>query len=273
IVFPEAEITGDEQSIHEVSRSFTHILLEAQEDIAKVESEQSIWILPVGVSYRLETNLEASVSKTLKNIERHLSISHDPHADTKTRATSAVDAVLQSLSQNYKCMLAKEQPQHQQVLLLAQHVCERICKYVGAEHEQKVSTEQLLYSVRNDVVEQLDANRVRSPYQQKLWCDASKIYEEFLQDLDRVERLMILQRVLKRPTPIQVCRILDFLEAETFGRMTKKGRQRASVFIGKPFQVLPHLELYKSCKNSAIDELSVCIHNQLQSALDNAHRK
>jgi 1-acyl-sn-glycerol-3-phosphate acyltransferase len=40
VVFPEAEITGDEKRVHDLNPSFIHLLLESQEHIAK--SSQSI---------------------------------------------------------------------------------------------------------------------------------------------------------------------------------------------------------------------------------------
>jgi len=272
VLFPEGEVTGDDQSVHEINRSLMHILLNMQNEIAKSDSPRSIWVLPVGVSYRLETNLESSVNKTLKTVERHLSIRKNRDKDPATRAKLAMEALLDGLARHYKWTLAKEQPQHAQVLSLAQHICERISKHTGGEPGEKPSTEQFLCSLRNHVVEELGARKNHSPHHQKFRRAPSNSYREFLHDLDRVERLLIVQRVLQRPTsPIQICRIVDFLESELCGRMTSKGRQCASVFIGKPIEVLPHLQLYKSCKNSAIDELTACIRDQLQSALDNSH--
>jgi hypothetical protein len=183
-----------------------------------------------------------------------------------------MEALLEDLARYYQWILPEAQPQYVQVLSLAQHICERISNYTGGQHSQKTSPEQFLCSLRNCIEEELAARKIRSPHQQKLWRAASKMYRQFLLDLDRVERLMIVQRVLKRPTsPIQICRIVDFLEAETCGRMTSKGRQCASVFLGKPIEVLPHLEKFKTCKNLAIDEFTACIRDRLQSALDNSH--
>ena len=272
-IFPESEITGDEESIHEFSRSFIHLLLESQEAVAKCDAKRSIWVLPVGVSYKLETSLEKSVSKTLSKIERHLCITHKGNSEIKMRVADAMDAVLQCLSESYKYSFPEKQSQHERVRLLARHICERMGEYTHLEHEKPLSEEQLLYLLRNHVLEELAAKKNTSVYAQKLSVDLAKIYGEFLLDLDRVERLLIVHRILKnRSSPIQICRILDFLEAETCGPMSKKGRQCASIFVGKPIEVLPHLASYKACKDAAIDELNDCIHNQLQAALDSSHQ-
>ncbi len=274
IVFPEAEITGDEQSVHELNPSFIHLLLESQEDITKSEPEHSIWVLPVGVSYRLETSLEKSVSGLLRKIERRLDISHTQKIEIKTRILNAVDKILKDLSEEYECLIIEKQPRQEQVRLLARHICERIANFAHIECKHLKTEEHLMYFLRNRLVNALAlGRRATAKHEQELSRDFVRTYGEFLKDLDRVERLLILQRLLERQSsPIQLCRMLDFLEAETFGRMTKKGRQRASIFIGKPIDILPYLQSYKSDKNAAIDNLTNDVRQGLQGALDSSRQ-
>jgi 1-acyl-sn-glycerol-3-phosphate acyltransferase len=274
IVFPESEITGDDEIVHEVNRSFIHMLLEAQEEIAKVEPNQSLLVLPVGVSYGLLADLETSIDRALSAVERKLEIKHARTANAKERTDTAVQAVLLNLSQYYKCVLSEDESHHSQVRLLARHICHRMSRYMNADYDQNQSSRKLLYSLRNGIAKELAASRSPIAHQQNLRHSASKIYRQFLLDLERVERLLIFQKILNLPSsPIQICRIVDFLEAETCGPMTNKGRQRASVFFGKPIEVLPHLVSYKSSKGSTIDGLTICIRSGLQLALDHSHGK
>ena len=276
LVFPEAEITGDEQKVHHFNRSFIHLLLESQDSLAKKQSQESIWVLPVGVSYSLETPLETSVSNTLRRVERRLGIGigidHTVKSDANNRVLHAVDTVMQNLSKRYKSPLLEEQPRHEQVRLMARHICERISVFAQIECEKPLSEEELLYFLRNHVLNVLSSKKGTTASQQKLSRESAKAYHEFVSDLDRVERLLILHRILKRKsTPIRVCRILDFLEAETCGRMGPKGRQCATIFFGKPIEVLPYLQSYTSSKETGIDELSACIRDELQAAFDSSH--
>ncbi len=267
VVFPEAEITGDEQSVHELNPSFIHLLLESQEDIAKSEPEHSIWVLPVGVSYRLESSLEKSVSVLLRKIERRLRLGHTGKIEIRMRVLNAVDKVINNLSDEYKCPLLENQPREEQVRRLA---CERIANFAHIQFEHFKTEEHLMYFLRNHLVNALEVGRRgATTHREDLSRDFVNTYGEFLNDLDRVKRLLILQRILKRKSsPIQICRMLDFLEAETFGRMTKKGRQCASIFIDKPIEVLPYLESYRSRKSTAIDSLMKSVREGLQTALD-----
>lgn len=133
VVFPEAEITGDEQSVHELNPSFIHLLLETQEDITISEPEHSILVLPVGVSYRLETSLEKRGSRLLRRIERRLDIGHTQKIEIKTRILNAVDKVMKNLSEEYKWLIVEKQPREEQVRLLVRHICERIANFARIE--------------------------------------------------------------------------------------------------------------------------------------------
>lgn len=274
VVFPEAEITGDEQLVHELNPSFIHLLLESQEDISKTDPKHSIWVLPVGVSYRLQTSLERSVSRLLHKIERRLCIKRKEKNEIKTRVFAAVDKVIQNLSKHYECPLVEDHPRQEQVRLLARHICDRIASSTEVKCDHLKTEELLMYFLRNHLVKALAAGRRRTtPDDQCLSRATARSYREFLNDLDRVERLLILQRILeRRSSPIQICRILDFLEAETFGRMTKKGSQCASIFIGKPIEVLPYLQSYQSSKDTAIESLMNSVRQGLQSALGSSRQ-
>ncbi len=272
VVFPEGEITGDDQFVHDISPTLIHIFLKAQNELSSDGSNKTIWILPVGVTYGLETDLHSSINRTLSTIERHLGIKNDCGSDIAQRVKFAVGTVLRNLSEHYKFVLPDKQPQHEQVRLLARHICQRISTYRGHVPTQDLSNEQLLHSVRSEISDEIKSAKDSARHRKGLQQSTLKICGEFLGDLDRVERLVIVQRILKQKTsPIQICRVTDFLEAETCGRMTAKGRQRASVFFGEPIDVIPYLQAYQSEKDAAIDQLRDTVRDKLQLALDNAH--
>jgi 1-acyl-sn-glycerol-3-phosphate acyltransferase len=271
IVFPEAEVTGDDQSVHEVSPSLVHLFLKAQNERGHSEP---IWILPVGVSYRLETDLKTSILPTLRQIERRLDIRSSARIDIEQRLERAVDKLLQDLSEQYRFIPAEEQPHHVQFRLLAEHICQRICNYIGLDpgFTEKLSTESLLHRLRNEIINQLANGKQQSAYQRKLSMNNSNLQKIWFADLDRVERLLIFRRVLDQPpSEIQFCRIVDFLENEICGRMTAKGKQTACVVLGKPLELSNYLDSYKSNKTQTIELLTSTIRDELQTALDDSH--
>jgi 1-acyl-sn-glycerol-3-phosphate acyltransferase len=271
IVFPEGHITADEHQVHELNRSLAHILLQTQDAMAKNDSARSIVILPIGVTYALVSDIDSSVGPTLSRIEHKLQIS-DTGKDVATRVRNCTDSVVAKLSQLYNIVLPEGQPQHEQVSLLTRQICQRIAAYRGSHHSDDESTEQLLYHLRNEIAKDQESTEPADHYQKDLMERASSLSAQFLHALDRVERLLIFQRVLSQPTtPIQICRLVDFLEDETCNLMTAKGQQRAALYIGQPLEVLPHLGVYKESKSAARDQLSEEIRHGLQDAVDRSH--
>lgn len=257
IVFPEGEVTGDDYHVHEIAPTLMNILLKAQLQIENDDSPQSIWILPVGVSYKLGDSLEKSIGKTLRKVEDDLHIKCEKGTDEATRVTNSVSALLSKLSTHYQFAPSENQLLHKYAGELAKHICMKVSVYCGTEHPVWMTDEQFLHCLRSDLSKRLDLESQRN---------------NLFRDLDRAERLLIVQRVLNQiPSPIQLCRIVDFLESEMYGRMTAKGRQSASVYFGTPIEILPYLQIYKSDKAAAADRLRDAVRDGLQLALDNSH--
>lgn len=268
IVFPEGEVTGDDWLVHEINPALMHIFLKAQVEVAKDESPQSIWILPVGVSYKLETDLHKSINKTLVKVERRLGIRRATKLDLAVRVDNAIAILLRKLYKQYKFVLREDRPLHEQVKTLAQNICEQVSTYCENEHHLDNSIEHFLHCVRSELSKAANNKKTALNKDGK----AGKRYAELFSDLDRAERLMIVQRVLAQTqSPIQICRTVDFLESELFGRMTAKGRQSASVFFGSPIDLLPYLQTFQSDKNAAATQLCESVSHGLQLALDNSH--
>lgn len=272
VVFPEAEITADEMTVHHLGRSFVHLLLESQEKIADKNPGHALWILPVGVSYKLESTLESSISKTLTDTENFLGISSRSSSDLKDRVIVAIETVLDNLSEKYQFHRLRDKSLDEDVQQLTHHICLQLAQYLGFELAEGSSDEQMLHSMLVRIRRKL-ATKVRlTPYKAKLTEELWRTHDGYVRDLDRVERLLILKRVLKRPSsPIKYCRLMDFLEAEMFGRMTKKGKQVASIYIGDAIDVSPFFLSYKTSKKNAIDSLAASIQNELQDAFDKSH--
>jgi len=266
LIFPEAEITADEHKIHKISTALVHIFLEAQEQLHSIDKERSIWILPVGVSYHLTTPFAKSVEKALHTVENHIGL--DPTRSIDQRIDAAIRAILNNLISHYNCQMPENLKQHEQVEFLIHHICQRIAHYVG-NSQNFHSIEKMQYALRNDVMQRLRTAINESHHEIHLAQSDRTIFREFINDLDRVERLSIFSRILQRERSlIQACRILDFLEMETTGQVSSKGRQEVSIFISDPIKVSAYFELFDRSKREAIDTLHSDIHDRLQLALD-----
>ncbi|CAN5157980.1 hypothetical protein BH11CYA1_BH11CYA1_07630 [soil metagenome] len=277
VVFPEAEITGDDRTVHNISTALVHLILEIQEEVSQVDgaclepsasdSAQTLWVLPVGVGYRLETVLEPSVDKALRAIERALKLVSSG-SEIDKRISRATEELFHNLARHYRFTLDESEAMSERAYHLADHICQRIADFIGTEITHK-TPEQMQYSLRNNIDEKFALSKTGGSHQARLEKGAFQIYREFNIDLNRVENLLIFNRVLQQPaSPIQICRIVDFLEIETIGRISSKGRQVASVFFGEPIAVSSYLPSFGENKHAAIADLKSTIHKQLQLALD-----
>lgn len=269
-VFPEAEITGDISHVHDFQRSMLHLILWAQRDLARERPEESVFILPVATSYQLETDVESSVAKALRVVERRLNSHQHTKKDAHLRASALVADLLKCLYHEYKIPLDESQSQADQTKVIAEQICFRINRYMEMDLDVSISTEQFLHGLRTKVSELIDDEERTSTYHRQLYRGQDAVYQQFLFELDRVEQLLIGHRILSQPpSPFQLCRVVDFLELETTGKMSAKGRQRASVCIGEPIEVLPFLEPYMNgTKELTIDKLTSLTKESLQKALD-----
>lgn len=273
IVFPEGKITCDNSNVHELQRSFMHILLAVQSELTSKHEEEPIVLVPVATRYELETDLESSLHQ-LKAIERKLKIQTDVHADVYTRIDKALESAVNQLAEVYGLGSQLNLPTVRKMELLTNHICQRISTYLNAESHACDAHDCHLYHIRAIVSQKIDDIKAASAYQQSVCSGLQTIYKQFLLDLDRVERLLICHGNLERPrTPIQACRTADFLEYELFGKMTAKGQQRAWLNIGQPVELSSYLELYSQSRSAAVEKLTLDARHQLQEALDDTMPK
>lgn len=274
LVFPEAEVTGDDRHVHEISRPLIHILLNIQSQVERAGRSKSLWVLPVGVSYRLESDLDCSIRKCAVSIEKRLGIEKGERLSAKARVCRITERLLSKLSKEYGFSPAEGVSIDEHVRRLARHISSTVSASLkgsmnlGAHssegepdnsESEELSDEESLYRLRNLVIEHKLRNNERH---RRKW----------LADLDKAERLLIFDRIIKQDySPIQILRMLDCLELEVCGRMSAKGKQRAFISFGEPIDVRPFFERYVRSRNTAIDELEHAVHSGLQSALDDSN--
>lgn len=269
MVFPEGKITCDNFHVHELQRSFMHILLGVQAELTSKSDANSIVLVPIATRYDLETDLKSSVEPQLKAIERKLKIKSEVQTDVYTRINSALEKALDQLTEVYGVECPLNLPAERKMELLTKHICQRISSYLNADSNACTAPDCNLYHIRSIVSHKVDEIKTASAYQKHVYSGLRKIYKQFLRDLDRVERLLICHGNLERPrTPIQACRTADFLEYELYGKITAKGRQRALLNFGQPIEISSYLELYSQARSAAVRKLTLDAQHQLQKALD-----
>jgi 1-acyl-sn-glycerol-3-phosphate acyltransferase len=271
VVFPEAEITADYEELHHMQKAIFHIVLDVQEDLnKKVRSgsnpEPPVVLIPAAIKFSLEDSLESAVSSALTDIGKRLGIKRDKTRPINEQIDSVIHAYLSKVLTSYG--LGKADGRLEDIAgMAAQNILERISFRQNIKPEESLSLIEKLYFVRNHSEGDLEIDSVAVD-PEAFHC-AGLTKPSLRSDFERVERLLILQRMLShRAKPIQDCRILDFIESEVTGLITPKGRQSCVISPGEPIDVSPFVDEYMENKLSAVRKLREIFMEKLQNKLD-----
>lgn len=269
VVFPEAEITADYEELHHMQKAIFHIVLDVQEDIfngkGKYQNEPVV-LIPAAIKFSLDDELKVAVTPAVKEIGRKLGVKYDRKKDVIEQIDEVIGAYLTKVFESY----GLERPETGLVELAelaGKEVLERISINQNIEPEDTLSLVESLYFVRNQAEDVLDLDSIA--VQPDAFHCAGVPKPSLRSDFERIERLFILQRMLMhRETPIQNCRILDFIESEVTGLITPKGRQSCVISPGEAIDVSPFVEEYTQDKLAAVRKLREVFMQKLQQKLD-----
>jgi len=271
VVFPEAEITADYEELHHMQKAIFHIVLDVQDDLNKkdknsIKGEAPVVLIPAAIKFSLEDSLDIAVSPAVKEIGKRLGIKHDKSKNIVEQIDAVIDAYLSKVFSSYG--LQRPEGSLENLSELAgKEILERISINQNVEPEESISLIEKLYFVRNHVEGDLEIDSVAT--NPKAFHCAGLPKPSLRSDFERIERLLILQRMLlHREKPIQNCRILDFIESEVTGLITPKGRQSCVISPGEAIDVSPFVEEYTQNKLSAVRKLREVFMEKLQEKLD-----
>lgn len=271
VVFPEAEITADDFKLHELHKGIFHIALSVQRELSNAhpaESDSTVFIIPAAIKFSLDLELGAAVSKALSKMEKKLGLSPNGNRNVGSRITAVVDAYLSRALAAYGI----EKPE-----MTREKIAEFLAREIlfGIARNQAIKLESLeglavidqLYFIRNSISS--NASKLKSvALAPKAFHCAGISKPSVNSDLERVERLLVLQRMLEHSSSdIQCCRMLDFIESELFGVITPKGWQSCVVQIGAAINVAEFQEQFKESQENEVECLSQLFSDKLQSLL------
>lgn len=268
IVFPEAEITADEIKLHELHDAIFHIVLSAQKELVAAgasNSDNSLAIIPGAIKFYLKGELETAVAPALQKMEERLGMQYKEHPNVFSRIDALVDTYLCRVFDSY----GLEKPQaslEQSTELAAVSILRKIASKFGVDFDDTLSPTEQLYAIRNSIVGNTEVDSV-ALLPKTFHCLG--ISEPCIgSDLERIERLLTMQRMLEHHfSAMQCCRILDFIECELFGTITPKGWQSCALSLGTPIEVAPFLELYTESKEAGVHHLSEHVRQELQNLI------
>lgn len=270
VIFPEGEITGNQDDLLPFPKAIFHIVLDAQKDLKAAGSDEPVYVIPCAIQYSLEEDPETALGPALKRLAKKLDLTFDENADALTNTKQVIRAYITELSYAYSLVLEESSSAK-----MAEQAAIELLKRVGAlcdfQFDEALPTTEQLYALRNAT----DEDFKRSPsIAKKCRFHCGGISQASIRgDLERIERLLILHRsLLHFEDEIQACRALDFIESEVFGRISAKGWQHCSVLIEEPIDVSKFVELYEQDKNAAVDKVCDLFSQRLQSGIKSSRK-
>jgi len=265
VIFPEAEITADENTVHDLHKAIFHVLLNVQSELPPADAasvEKSVQIFPAAIKLALVGDLTDAVAVPLHKIESRLALNPPASTDVLQRIDQVVDAYLSLVLRTYDCAKPDsklEQLAEETSIFLLQKIELRL----GASIDADLSPTDKLYALRNMAEQKIDAASV-AIVPDVFHC-AGVPKSSLRSDFERVERLLILQRMLQhQSSEIQRCRILDFIESELFGTISAKGQQSCKVELGQAIAVASFVDKYVQVKEDGVAALSEDFRVKLQ---------
>lgn len=270
VIFPEGEITGDQDSLLPFPKSIFHIVLDAQKDLKASGSEESVHVIPCAIQYSQETEPETALGPCLKKLGKKLDITFEENADVFSQTKQVVRAYITELSFAYSLVL-EESSSARMAEQAAAELLKRVGALCGFQYDETLPTTDQLYALRNATDEKFK-NAPSIARRCRFHCGGiSK--PSIRGDLERIERLLILQRsLLHFEDEIQSCRALDFIESELCGRITPKGWQTCSVLVEDPIDVSLFVDLYQRNKDEAVDKLCSLFSQRLQAGIKSSRK-
>jgi 1-acyl-sn-glycerol-3-phosphate acyltransferase len=269
VVFPEGEITADQDKLQGLQKAIFHIMLDVQKELSAGDSKQSknpVVIIPAAIKYSLNDDLESAVAPALHNIERRLALNSQKHADVRARINAVVDAYLCRVFDSYG--LEKPQASLEKLAeLAAVEILRKVASSISLDCDDAITPTERLYAVRNQAAGKTEIDSVA--LQPRAFHCAGIAKPCIGSDFERIERLFILHRMLLHSSAaIQCCRILDFIESELSGAITPKGRQSCVVSLGTPIDVSSFVAPYTESKEKGVDALREHFKQKLQLMLE-----
>lgn len=267
VVFPEAEITADDVKLHDLQKAIFHIVLDVQEELSQgdlTDSKDSVVIIPGAIKFFFEGDLASAVQPALQDIEERLALKSKENPNVFSRLNVVVDAYLCRVFDSY----GFEKPQacsEKLAEIAAVEILRKIASSIEIDFDDTLSPTERLYVIRNKVG---DTERDSVAVLPRTFHCAGIAKPSVLSDFERVERLLIMQRMLVHPfSQIQCCRILDFIECELSGAITPKGWQSCVVSLGTPIEVSSFVELYDESKEKGVNGLVEHFRQKLEQML------
>lgn len=272
VMFPEGEVTRQEDLVLPLRRGAIRMFFEAQEELKKQYPGEELYVQPIGIRWRYRDDIVPVLAACMTRIEHQLRIV-PPSRHLIDRVEFASMTMAQILEQEYNAPPHPERPFESRIIKLREHVLRSMAVALNTELQEGadhlVWFRQLDVALNNFITANMSQ---QSAFRKRLHKQLSEKVERMRNDLIRMQHLIgIMENLPFHPikaTPERLANRIDKIEREVLGCVSYKGVQLAEIGVGGPISLLDYLQEYEENRDATVDKMTEKIHGAIQGIVD-----
>jgi hypothetical protein len=277
VIFPEGEISRQNDTLMPLEQGVAQMAFWALDEVNKTMSEESVYLLPIGIKYTYKETIKTGIEEALARLEQHMGIIRDPQMTSPyARLRGVAEKLLSSLEKEYDHKPAKDLSFNDRINALRSFILKTIASFMQLQLSEKDSQLDWIRVVRNALDDFIYADDEKmSEYERKIHDEKANKIKGFYRDLNRVVNFIAIYDGYLRDhlTQERFSDVLDRFEQEVFGSTTLKGARRVMIDVGRPISLREHYADYKMNKRATIAAVNDDMSSQIATMLETLELK
>jgi hypothetical protein len=270
VVFPEGEVTHQNNYLTEFENGPEHMGLSAQEDLKNNHSEQRVFIVPLALNYKYLTDVRPKLDEAIIGIEAALGCQENSSESLKQRIQKAFSAMLLVLESEHNCSLPTETNFEDRMSALREQLIFETESFLHVELPKDLPQVHKIHILKNKFAE-------------KSWCHEEKprfVHFRCRQCPTKIERLYYRQ--LKQATNFlalgnhsfdhdltqeEAAELLSILQHQVLGKVSLRRPETAFIGAASAIDLDEFSTLYESDRKSGIQAVKLELAQRLKQRL------
>jgi hypothetical protein len=267
VIFPEGEVSHQNDFLLQLENGAEHIALAAQENSNQIDSNATVLILPLILKYRFKTDIVQELRSVLGEVELKLGYTHPIERSMKLRIMQAYHYMLDTMENEhgYKLSSGLGLSLEARLKLLCEQLITESSKFLNIELEKNLTPLAQIHLLKN-AFNEIRWHKTSLHSSETNDFETSRIYFRHLKlatDLAAISAHGFNHNLSQEAAAELVC----ILEHEVCGTNTIKRPEIVTITAGKTIDVSKFLEQYKNNRKQTIDLINQALRSELSKKL------
>ncbi len=266
VIFPEGEVTQQNNFLAEIETGPEHMALSAFSDLRKHNREQDIFILPLALRYQFPNDVSAHLNRAASKIEKPLGCKKQSNNLTE-RIQSAFSALLEK---NAPSTHNESSNFEERLSAFRQSLISDAQAFINAELADNMTQVHKIHLLKNKFAEKnwCFEEKPRFMHRHSKQCPTSEeraIYDK----LQRATNLLSVgdHSFNHALTQEELAELLTILQFEIFGKVTLRRPEVVYIDAAPPINIRDFANAYEEDKKSGIELLKKELATRLKQTL------